>query len=94
MQDLIKTHEANQDMNPDDSTLIHWGKFSLLGKFISTTMDCQTQCRQSTQWEFPQRQHIQALISKPFMMSDEVCCVPVGYRPMALMLFPASDAEI
>ena len=72
MQDLIKTHEANADMNPDDPTLIHWGKFSLLGKFISTTMDCQTQCRQSTQCDFAVRPHIQALIGKPFMMSDEM----------------------
>jgi hypothetical protein len=72
LQDLIKTHEANPDFSPDDPTKIHWGKFSLIGKFISTTMECQTQCRNSMQYNFEAKPGIQALLGRHLLMSDDM----------------------
>ncbi|KAF7969341.1 hypothetical protein HWV62_27669 [Athelia sp. TMB] len=50
MSDLIKAHEGNQESNPEHPNKIHWGKFNMMGKFISSTTQCQTRCKTSTEY--------------------------------------------
>ena len=76
MQDLIKVHEGNVDFHESDPTKIHWGKFHLLGKFITTTTECQIQCRSSTAYDFPARENIRNLLLREYVMSDTVGAFP------------------
>lgn len=73
LSDLIKAHEGNSDKNEDYPTKIPWGKYNLMGRFIMNTIQCQTQCRNSQNYEFPDRPHIVDLIFKQETMSTEVC---------------------
>jgi len=72
MQDLIKTNEGNADTKDGDSTLIHWGKFNVLARVISTVTQCQAQCRTSKDYAFPERPSIAELFIKRPLMSPEV----------------------
>lgn len=70
--DMIKAQEANRDFKEDDPTKIHWAKFSMMGRFVSVTTQCQNQCRSSTDYNFPDRKHIRDLFIKRTVMSLEV----------------------
>ncbi|KAJ7706156.1 ras guanine nucleotide exchange factor domain-containing protein [Mycena rosella] len=72
MSDLIRAHEANDDVNPTDSTKIHWGKFNMMGRFINSTTQCQAQCRAVNDYDFPQRQHISEMLLSNSIMNDEM----------------------
>ncbi|KNZ79563.1 Ras guanine nucleotide exchange factor P [Termitomyces sp. J132] len=67
MSDLIKAHEGNGDFHSSDHTKIHWGKFNMMGKFISSTAQCQAQCRTAADYNFTERTHIKELLLKPVM---------------------------
>ncbi|KAG6885276.1 hypothetical protein C0993_003707 [Termitomyces sp. T159_Od127] len=67
MSDLIKAHEGNGDFNSSDTTKIHWGKFNMMGRFISSTAQCQAQCRTAADYNFTERNHIRELLLKPVM---------------------------
>ncbi|KAG6879284.1 hypothetical protein C0992_003888 [Termitomyces sp. T32_za158] len=67
MSDLIKAHEGNGDLNSSDATKIHWGKFNMMGRFISSTAQCQAQCRTGADYNFAERNHIRELLLKPVM---------------------------
>ncbi|KAJ7092750.1 ras guanine nucleotide exchange factor domain-containing protein [Mycena epipterygia] len=71
MSDLIRAHEANDDVNQTDSTKIHWGKFNMMGRFINSTTQCQAQCRAVNDYNFPSRQHINDMLLAP-VMNDEM----------------------
>jgi len=71
MSDLIRAHEANDDVNQTDSTKIHWGKFNMMGRFINSTTQCQGQCRAVSDYNFPPRQHINDMLLAP-VMNDEM----------------------
>ncbi|KAJ6604672.1 ras guanine nucleotide exchange factor domain-containing protein [Mycena vulgaris] len=71
MSDLIRAHEANDDVNPTDSTKIHWGKFNMMGRFINSTTQCQAQCRAVSDYNFTTREHISAMLLAPGM-NDEM----------------------
>ncbi|KAH8835252.1 ras guanine nucleotide exchange factor domain-containing protein [Flagelloscypha sp. PMI_526] len=73
MADLIKANEGNDDVDPQDPTKIHWGKFNMMGRFISSTTICQAQCRASleNEYKFPQRDHIRVLLNTPYLMNDK-----------------------
>jgi hypothetical protein len=74
MSDLIGAHEGNQDSSPSDPTKIHWGKFNMMGRFISSTVHCQAQCKISTDYNFPVRNFsIREIFVKRPIMNDEVC---------------------
>lgn len=70
MSDLIRAHEGNADSNPDYPNKIHWGKFNMMGKFISSTTQCQDQCRNAVEYNFPERPHIRKLMEHPVMTSE------------------------
>ncbi|KAJ7492597.1 ras guanine nucleotide exchange factor domain-containing protein [Mycena latifolia] len=72
MSDLIRAHEANDDVNPTDSTKIHWGKFNMMGRFINSTTQCQAQCRAVNDYNFPTRQHISEMLLSKCVMNDEM----------------------
>lgn len=72
MSDLIRSHEGNSDFNSADPSKIHWGKFNMMGRFITSTTQCQAQCRASNDYTFPERPHIRELILTPFKMNEEV----------------------
>jgi len=71
MSDLIKAHEGNGDFNASESAKIHWGKFNMMGRFISSTAQCQAQCRTAPDYNFPERSHITELLSRP-VMNDQM----------------------
>ncbi|KAJ7900370.1 ras guanine nucleotide exchange factor domain-containing protein [Mycena olivaceomarginata] len=72
MSDLIRAHEANDDVNPSDPTKIHWGKFNMMGRFINSTTQCQAQCRSVLDYHFPVRPHIGELLGANCIMNDEM----------------------
>ncbi|KAF8078601.1 ras guanine nucleotide exchange factor domain-containing protein [Lyophyllum atratum] len=71
MSDLIRAHEGNGDFNSSDSAKIHWGKFNMMGKFISSTAQCQAQCRTAVDYNFTERKHIAELLRRP-VMNDQL----------------------
>ncbi|RDB28973.1 Ras guanine nucleotide exchange factor P [Hypsizygus marmoreus] len=72
MSDLIRAHEGNGDFNPSDPSKIHWGKFNMMGRFISSTAQCQAQCRISADYNFPERPAIGELFIKRPVMNDQM----------------------
>ncbi|KAF8216221.1 ras guanine nucleotide exchange factor domain-containing protein [Mycena galopus ATCC 62051] len=72
MSDLIRAHEANDDVNPTDPTKIHWGKFNMMGRFINSTTQCQAQCRAVSDYNFPSRPYIADMLKAKCIMNDEV----------------------
>ncbi|KAF9569596.1 ras GEF [Agrocybe pediades] len=72
MSDLLKSQETNSDFSSEDPSLIHWAKFNLMGRFITTTVQCQVQCRNSTDYDFIERPHIAELFVKRPVMSYEM----------------------
>jgi hypothetical protein len=72
MSDLIRAHEANDDFKSGDPTKIHWGKFNMIGRFVTSTTQCQAQCRATTDYNFPERQHISNLLFTKYIMNDEM----------------------
>ncbi|KAF9270242.1 ras GEF [Marasmius fiardii PR-910] len=72
MSDLIRAHEGNEDFNSSDRSKIHWGKFNMMGRFITSTTQCQAQCRSTTDYNFPERPHISALLQSKYVMDDEM----------------------
>ncbi|KAJ7181680.1 ras guanine nucleotide exchange factor domain-containing protein [Mycena crocata] len=72
MSDLIRAHEANDDVNPTDSNKIHWGKFNMMGRFINSTTQCQAQCRAVNDYTFPSRQHIADMLLAQCVMNDDM----------------------
>lgn len=72
MSDLIRSHEGNVDLNESDPTKIHWGKFNMMGRFISSTTMCQAQCRSANDYDFRERPHIRELLEATCVMDEEV----------------------
>uniref|UniRef100_A0A0W0G3J5 Ras GEF n=1 Tax=Moniliophthora roreri TaxID=221103 RepID=A0A0W0G3J5_MONRR len=72
MSDLIRAHEGNDDFNSSDPTKIHWGKFNMMGRFITSTTQCQIQCQTTTDYNFPERSHISSLLMSKYVMDDEM----------------------
>lgn len=75
MSDLIRAHEGNPDYNPDPNK-VHWGKFNMIGKFITSTTQCQAQCRTNTDYDFPEHKDIHTLVFNSYVMDDEVGILP------------------
>ncbi|KAJ7169879.1 ras guanine nucleotide exchange factor domain-containing protein [Mycena filopes] len=72
MSDLIRAHEANDDVNPSDPSKIHWGKFNMMGRFINSTTQCQAQCRAVNDYNFQSRQHISQMLDADCIMDEEM----------------------
>ena len=72
MSDLIRAHEGNGDFRSSDPTKIHWGKFNMMGRFISSTAQCQARCRVANDYNFPERKAIGELLVKRPVMNDQV----------------------
>jgi hypothetical protein len=73
MSDLIRAHEGNGDTNDAYPSKIHWAKFNMMGRFITSTLQCQAQCRNSNDYNFPERRGVAELFVKLPVMSTEVC---------------------
>jgi len=69
---MVKTQESNRDYKEGDPTQIHWAKFSMMGRFVSITSQCQNQCRSSSGYDLPERTHIRDLFHKRTVMSPDV----------------------
>ncbi|KAG6911950.1 hypothetical protein DXG01_000198 [Tephrocybe rancida] len=72
MSDLIKAHEGNGDFHSSDPNKIHWGKFNMMGKFISSTVQCQAQCKTAADYSFTERAHIRELLGRPVMNDQHI----------------------
>ncbi|KIM48182.1 hypothetical protein M413DRAFT_61272, partial [Hebeloma cylindrosporum] len=72
MSDLIRAHEGNGDTNDAYPSKIHWAKFNMMGRFITSTLQCQAQCRNSNDYDFPERSAIAELFVKIPVMSSEM----------------------
>ncbi|KAL0571812.1 hypothetical protein V5O48_010142 [Marasmius crinis-equi] len=72
MSDLIRAHEGNEDFNTSDRSKIHWGKFNMMGRFITSTTQCQAQCRSTSDYNFPERPQISALLQSKYVMDDDM----------------------
>lgn len=69
MSDLIRAHEGNPDFSRTDPKKIHWGKFSMLGRFIQCTTQCQIQCQTTSDYNFRERHKIRDLVFNGYVMS-------------------------
>jgi hypothetical protein len=72
MSDLIRAHEGNPNVSPDDPTKIHWGKFNMFGRFIQTTTHCQIQCQTTSDYDLPDRDRILKIVFNEYVMSEDV----------------------
>ncbi|KIY52755.1 ras GEF, partial [Fistulina hepatica ATCC 64428] len=72
MSDLIRAHEGNSDVNATDEAKIHWGKFTMMGRFISETTQFRSTCQLSSEYIFPRREHIESLLNTPYLMNVEM----------------------
>ena len=72
ISDLIRAHEGNLDINPDMPGKVHWGKYNMIGKFINSTTQCQAQCQNTNDYDFPERLHICNLIFRVTLMNEDV----------------------
>jgi hypothetical protein len=72
MSDLIRAHEGNPSVSPDDATKIHWGKFNMFGRFIQTTTHCQIQCQTTSDYCLPDRDRILRVVFNEYVMSEDV----------------------
>lgn len=72
MSDLIRAHEGNPNVNIDDPTKIHWGKFNMFGRFIQTTTHCQIQCQTNPDYCLPSRDRILKVIFNEYVMSEDM----------------------
>ncbi|KAF9526442.1 ras guanine nucleotide exchange factor domain-containing protein [Crepidotus variabilis] len=72
IQDLIKTDVGNKDHKDGDPSMIHWGKFNMMGRFTCTVSQSQAQCRNSDDYDFPERPAIAELFVKRPVMSAEM----------------------
>ncbi len=79
MQDLIKANEANRDQREDDLNLIHWGKYNMIGRFIGTVAQCQTQCRISPNYSWKERRDISDLLRERKLMTLEVSVNSIAF---------------
>ncbi|KAI6047627.1 ras guanine nucleotide exchange factor domain-containing protein, partial [Pisolithus marmoratus] len=69
MSDLIRAHEGNPDFNRTEPNKIHWGKFTMLGRFIQCTTQCQIQCQTTSDYNFRERPKIRDLVFNGYVMS-------------------------
>ncbi|KAG8833059.1 hypothetical protein FRC17_000064, partial [Serendipita sp. 399] len=61
--DLIRTNEANLDYHPQDPSLIHWGKFTIIGKLVGTITLYQNRCFTMPDYrDLEERSHISDLV--------------------------------
>ncbi|KAK0208341.1 ras guanine nucleotide exchange factor domain-containing protein [Desarmillaria ectypa] len=72
ISDLIRSHEGNDDFHSDDATKVHWGKFNMMGRFITNTTQCQAQCLSTTDYNFVERQNITTMLQCNFLMDEEM----------------------
>lgn len=72
ISDLIRANEGNPDYFQSDQSKIHWGKFNMMGRFVSQTTQYRTQCQNSLDYNFPRREHIEQLLNTPFLMNVEM----------------------
>jgi hypothetical protein len=93
VSDLIQAHEGNADTNPAAPNKIHWGKYNMIGKFISNTTQCQVQCRTTTDYDFPERPRVRELLQREKLMDEEVR-VFFGMKKLDLTLFVNAATKI
>lgn len=72
ISDLIRSHEGNDDFHSDDATKVHWGKFNMMGRFITNTTQCQAQCLSTMDYNFVERQNIANMLHCNFLMDEEM----------------------
>ena len=69
MSDLLRAHEGNPDFKADNSLHIHWGKFSMIGKFIANTVQYQSQCKESDLYNFCENAQVRELLEVQHIMA-------------------------
>ncbi|KAG7450495.1 ras GEF [Guyanagaster necrorhizus] len=72
ISDLIRSHEGNDDFHSDDATKVHWGKFNMMGRFITNTTQCQAQCLSTMDYNFVERPNITQMLQCHNLMDEEM----------------------
>ena len=65
--DMVRAHDSNVDRKSDDSSKIHWGKFTLMARMIVMLQGLQDKIRCSGQYDFPERQWIREMVNNDVM---------------------------
>ncbi|PAV21147.1 ras GEF [Pyrrhoderma noxium] len=68
--DLRRAHEGNPDHKSDDPTKIHWAKFNMIGKFVTTTTQLQNNCRGQHGYGFVENPQIAQYFDIPVLDYD------------------------
>jgi hypothetical protein len=93
MQDLIKANEGNPNQREDDPTMIHWGKYNMIGRFIGTVVQCQTQCRSSPSYRWTERRDIAELLRDRTLMNPEVSAIYTIFLSILTLLDARSSTQ-
>jgi hypothetical protein len=73
--DLVRAHAGNQDFHPDLPELVHWGKFTVIGKLVSTLLLYQNRCKTMPDYkDLEERPHISELVFNQMVWDYEVWC--------------------
>ncbi|KIY71610.1 ras GEF [Cylindrobasidium torrendii FP15055 ss-10] len=102
ISDLIRSHEANPDMSTNDPSRIHWGKFNMIGRFITSTTQCQAQCRSTQDYNFSERPDLRNMLLVNCLMDNEMqksrITPPDGeyddYRPARPQRDPSAPRDV
>ncbi|KIJ27173.1 hypothetical protein M422DRAFT_271663 [Sphaerobolus stellatus SS14] len=70
--DIVRANDSNPNYKPDDSTKIHWGKFTLMGRMITMLQGLQEKIRSSAMYSYPERQAIRELLESEVMDPDTI----------------------
>ncbi|KAG1758863.1 ras guanine nucleotide exchange factor domain-containing protein [Suillus occidentalis] len=81
MSDLIRAHEGNPNVNLDDPSKIHWGKFNMFGRLIQTTTHCQIQCQTNPDYCLPSRDRILKMQTSRMAPLPDSDLVEEPFRP-------------
>lgn len=73
MSDLLRAQEGNADR---DGERIHWGKFNMMGKFVTTTSQCQSRIsRASHNSPYSKEQAIEKFINQCIFGNNDLIMV-------------------
>jgi hypothetical protein len=71
VSDIIRAHEGNPDFDPNNPALIHWAKFSMIGRFVDVVLVAQEGCRTNGGYRFDLRPSVrQNIMYEPLMSPD------------------------
>jgi hypothetical protein len=79
--DIFRAEEGNLDYSRTDPNLIHWGKFTILGKLVGTVTLYQNRCHTMADYrDLEERPHISQLVFDQVVWDLEVCLLSFALK--------------